>query len=88
MTSPETEAQLEGAANLWRFHVRGRVPFWLCVAGLVALGLIGVGFNHLLATSQGHPAQVCTTVASCNRYILTHPIKAPTGTVLLSTRRL
>ena len=68
------EAQLEGALNLWRHQVRGWAPFWACVAGLVAIGLLGAGIDHLLAFSQPHPTPPCPTVAKCTAEILAHPI--------------
>jgi hypothetical protein len=80
--SPEAEAQLEGAANLWRYHVRGWVPFWLCVAGIALVGLAFAGVNHLLAVHGPHPAVLCHTVAQCNRYILSHPVHV-TGSMLI-----
>ena len=71
MPSPETEAQIEGATNLWRYHVRGWVPLWVGLGGIAAVGLALAGLTHLLAS---HPAQICNTVAQCNRYILSHPL--------------
>jgi hypothetical protein len=72
---PETEAHLEGAANLWRYHVRGWVPFWLCVAGLVAVGLIGVGLNHLLAPPKVLP---CGTInPTCALHHINYRVPLP-----------
>lgn len=75
MPTPETEAQIEGAKNLWRFN-RGdlvNVGLWvglfvICAGAVVLFG----GFLHLLPHHTITPT--CNTVAQCNRAILSHPI--------------
>ena len=70
------DPNIEGAKNLWRYHVRGWVPFWLCIAGLAGIWAVGVGVDHLI--DLGAPAR--------SRSVRPWPRSWPTRSKALSQR--
>lgn len=75
MPQPTPEDLAEGAIYVARRHRRDLQLVGIWVGFFVVVGLatmLGTGLIHLLP--QHHPAEVCNTVAQCNRQILSHPV--------------
>ena len=73
--SSETEAQLEGAKNLYRYN-RGdlfNVSVWIGFC-LVVAGVCWVVLHAVFLVTPVPEPHLCQTVAQCNREILAHPL--------------
>ena len=75
MLTEAEQAHAEGAKNLYRYNRTDIINVCVWVGFFVVVVGAGWLITHLISLGAHPPAYVCSSVAECNRYILSHPLK-------------